>query len=543
VSGTHQPLLAIVPARGGSKGVPRKNMRLIARRPLIAYTLDAVAEAGVADRLVVSSDDRQILDWAARLGYEALPRDAALAGDEATISQVAAAVAGELGWDGIVGVFQPTSPLRSSASIRAAVERFAASDADSLASCVRERHLYWYDEAGDLASARPLFAERVNRQFARSPVLRETGAIQLVRAEALRSGGQMVTDRHLLFETDGHEALDIDTLDDLDVARRALERGTVVFRLTANRIVGSGHLYHCLQLAEELHDQRLRFLLRDCDPLARELIEARCHEARDETDLAADLRALAGPNRNVVVNDVLDTSEGDVLAERGEGYSVVNIEDLGPGARFADWVVNALYAADRSGAPDVSSGARWATLRDEFYELPPKEVRESPERILVTFGGTDPSGLGRRCARLLSAATDIPLRVVLGPGAEESDFPPDVDVTRTVDSMAAEMLAADLILTSAGRTVYEAAATGTPVAVLAQNAREATHAHLGYDNGVVFLGIGPLVDDDHIVGVVQRLLGDAALRGELSTRLRASIDTLGAARIAHRIRGMLEGTA
>jgi spore coat polysaccharide biosynthesis predicted glycosyltransferase SpsG len=103
------------------------------------------------------------------------------------------------------------------------------------------------------------------------------------------------------------------------------------------------------------------------------------------------------------------------------------------------------------------------------------------------------------------------------------------------------MMEADLVITSAGRTVYEAAATGTPVVVLAQNAREATHAHLGFDTGVVFLGIGPLVDDGHLVAVVQRLLSDFELRKELSERLRASIDTLGAARIAHQIRALMWG--
>jgi spore coat polysaccharide biosynthesis predicted glycosyltransferase SpsG len=107
--------------------------------------------------------------------------------------------------------------------------------------------------------------------------------------------------------------------------------------------------------------------------------------------------------------------------------------------------------------------------------------------------------------------------------------------------MASEMRAADLILTSAGRTVYEAAAVGTPVAVLAQAARDATHAHLTLESGVVFLGIGPLVDDAHVIGVVERLLADAELRGELSERLGRSIDVRGAGRIGARIRAMLRG--
>jgi len=189
----------------------------------------------------------------------------------------------------------------------------------------------------------------------------------------------------------------------------------------------------------------------------------------------------------------------------------------------------------------VSSGPEWATLRSEFFHLPEKEIRERPRRILITFGGTDPGHLAVRCARVLHDRVDAEIRVIVGAGAAEASFPPDVVVKHHVRSMAAEMLEADLVLTAAGRTVYEAAAVGTPVAVMAQGAREATHAHLSYTSGVVFLGIGPIVDDEHVVGVVTRLLDDHALRGELSSRLRGSVDPWGAARIGLRIRAMLKG--
>jgi spore coat polysaccharide biosynthesis predicted glycosyltransferase SpsG len=358
---------------------------------------------------------------------------------------------------------------------------------------------------------------------------------------ALRATRQIVTERHLLFETPPDESLDIDSKDDLVIARRRFEQGTVVFRLRANAKLGSGHIYHCVQLADELVDQRLVFLLRECDPFVEALMDENGYSWRRETDLATDLSELAGPGRNLVVNDVLDTTEREVLIQRSAGFRVVNIEDRGPGARLADWVVNALYPIDNGSAAHVSYGAEYATLRSEFFHLPPKRVRRIPSRVLVTFGGTDPGRLGARCANLLAGRIAEEVRVVIGPGASEDGFPDGVEVLRHVRSMAGEMMEADLIITSAGRTVYEAAAVGTPVAVLAQGARDATHSHLDYDSGVVFLGIGPLTDDRHIVEVVRRLLGDHALRIELSERLRGSIDTLGAARIAGRIRAMLRG--
>jgi CMP-N-acetylneuraminic acid synthetase/spore coat polysaccharide biosynthesis predicted glycosyltransferase SpsG len=536
-----RPLLGIVPARGRSSGVPRKNMRTLAGRPLIAHVLDAVAKADVAERLILSSDDTEILRWAELHGFEARQRPDELATAEATLSELAAHLADELEWIGDVGVFQPTSPFLRAETIQAALTRFREAEVDSLASCVRERHLMWFDEDGDLASARPLFGERVNRQFAEHPVLRETGGIQLVRADALRSGRQLVSDAHLLFEIGGDEGLDIDTNDDLIAARSRTSRGTVVFRLCANRTVGSGHLHHCLQIADELADHRLRFLLRDCDPFVGELLTAQGYEHREETDLATDLRELAGEGPSLVVNDVLDTTEAEILTQRAAGFKVVNVEDLGSGTRFADWVVNALYPVQDGAATHSAWGPAYATLRSEFLALPPKQIREQPERVLITFGGTDPSGLALRCARLLDGELGTSIRVIRGPGAPPQEFPPGTEVLDTGASMADELMAADLAVTSAGRTVYEAAAAGTPLVVLAANAREATHAHLGYEAGVVFLGLGSLVDDEQITETVKRLLGDPALRGELSTRLRTSIDGRGAARIGNRIRDLLAG--
>jgi CMP-N-acetylneuraminic acid synthetase/spore coat polysaccharide biosynthesis predicted glycosyltransferase SpsG len=535
------PVLAIVPARGGSKGVPRKNLRALAGVPMFLHSVRAARESGVVDRLVVSTDDEEIIRLSEQHGVEVLVRPGELARDESTIADVAAHHANVLDWAGPVMVLQPTSPLRSAESVRRAVQLFRQGDYDSVATVSRQRHLYWFDEVDDLSAARPLFEARVNRQYAKHRVLMETGAIQLVRREVLVRSASMVGPRHRLMELPDAESLDIDTSEDLEAARRHLEAGTVVFRLTANSVVGSGHLHHCLQLADELADQNVHFLLRDCDAFVADALTARGLDFSAEEDLEQDLGRLRGPNTNLVVNDVLDTDEADVFVQRRLGYRVVNVEDLGPGARYADWVINALYApSDRIGT-HVSSGPRWTALRPEFHHVPRVSVRERATRILLTFGGTDPSHLSARLSTALAEAVpaDVDVRLVLGAGAPEVHLPARVEVKRDISSMAKEMLAADVVITSAGRTVYEAAACGTPVVVVAQNAREATHAHLGLESGVVFLGIGPLVDAGHVVDVVTRLLDDAPLRRELSKRLQKSIDARGAERIAARIRLML----
>ena len=137
---------------------------------------------------------------------------------------------------------------------------------------------------------------------------------------------------------------------------------------------------------------------------------------------------------------------------------------------------------------------------------------------------------------------DADIRVIVGPGAADADFPEGVEVLRHVRSMAAEMLDADLILTSAGRTVYEAAAVGTPVAVLAQGARDATHSHLQLRQR---RGVPGHRSADrrpsHRRGGRAGCSGTRICARSSASGCARSIDGLGAARIADRMRAMLKG--
>jgi len=284
----------------------------------------------------------------------------------------------------------------------------------------------------------------------------------------------------------------------------------------------------------------VRFLLVDCDDFATRILDSRGYAWAKESNLADDVAKLRRDGATLIVNDVLDTTEEEILIQRAEGLIVVNIEDLGPGAALAHWVVNALYRPD-SRVPSAAVGAKYACLREEFVSLPAKATPDAVRTILLSFGGTDPNRLSERCAQIVAqAAPSINIHVLLGPGSDASDFPPSVSLIKGDVSVAAELMRSDLVVTSAGRTVYEAASTGTPGVVLAQNAREATHAHIGLESGVVFLGIAALVDDAHIAETVLRLSGNPVLRSELSSRLRGLIDNRGTQRIVSQIRNLIQ---
>lgn len=176
-------VLGLVPARGGSKGLPGKNTRPLHGRPLLAYAADAAKASGVVDRVILSTDSASIADVGRASGLEVpFLRPVALAADDTpmlpVIEHAVAHLAGE-GWQAdIVVLLQPTSPLRTPAHVRRSVELLRETNADSVVSVVElPRHLspdyVMRVEDGRLVPFLPEGARVTRRQDARMACVRD----------------------------------------------------------------------------------------------------------------------------------------------------------------------------------------------------------------------------------------------------------------------------------------------------------------------------------------------------------------------------------
>lgn len=125
--------LGIIPARGGSKGIPRKNIKDIAGKPLIAWTIEAAKASKKLDRFVVSTEDTEIAAISKRYGAEVIDRPIELATDEATTLSVLQHVLSKIEAEAVV-ILQPTSPIRDKGIIDMCIRRFEDKKADNLAT-------------------------------------------------------------------------------------------------------------------------------------------------------------------------------------------------------------------------------------------------------------------------------------------------------------------------------------------------------------------------------------------------------------------------
>lgn len=135
-------MVALIPARGGSKGIPRKNLAVVGGRSLLAWAVDAARESERVTRSVVSTDDAEIAAAARELGAQVLARPPELAADETPMGLVIAHTLEELPDTEVLVLLQPTSPLRRARHVDEAVDLLVSSGADSVVSVVEVPHRY-----------------------------------------------------------------------------------------------------------------------------------------------------------------------------------------------------------------------------------------------------------------------------------------------------------------------------------------------------------------------------------------------------------------
>jgi len=136
-------ILGVIPARGGSKGIPRKNLRKICNKPLIYWSIRAAKESKLLNNFVVSTEDCEIKAVAQRFGAKVMDRPAALARDFSTTLSVLQDIVRRMPEVDVIVLLQPTSPLRTGALIDSCVKKFFKTGTDTLATGFQSFEYEW----------------------------------------------------------------------------------------------------------------------------------------------------------------------------------------------------------------------------------------------------------------------------------------------------------------------------------------------------------------------------------------------------------------
>lgn len=539
-------IIAVIPARGGSKGIPRKNIRLMDGKPLIAYAIENAQKTGMIENVLVSTDDEEIADISRMYGAKVIERPEKLGGDSVTLDPViyhaVNAYEAENGAVDIVITMQPTSPLMTVQTLKNALNSYLNKEADTMISATNHPHLAWSEVDGKYV---PLYKERLNRQYLPKH-LTETGAFVISRREYVTEKsrfGQKVD----LYEMPEEEAVDIDDYADWTICEMRLKRKKIIIRAEGYPEIGLGHIYRAILLSNSLMEHNVIIVLSEKSQLGIQKVRERFlkyYVIKDETEFE---ELLKQEQPDILINDILNTSVQYMENTRTLAKRVVNFEDIGEGSHLADAVINALYEKGLPGE-NYFWGHKYYCLRDEFLITPPREFSTEVENVLIAFGGTDPGHYTEKVLDVIeSMPTDEKLeyQFVLGLGFDrEKEFNErvgksrhNISVIKDVKMMSKYMAKADIAISSQGRTMYELAAMKVPTIIMAQNERETTHEFGYLKNGFMNLGNGMELENETLREMLTVLIHTPQIRKQMRKSMAQMKLTDGIERVKNIILG------
>jgi CMP-N-acetylneuraminic acid synthetase/spore coat polysaccharide biosynthesis predicted glycosyltransferase SpsG len=541
--------IIIIPARGGSKGIPRKNLRPVGGFPLIYYSITAALGFSANARVVVSTDDDEIALFSTRFGAEVILRTAHLADDKTTLDPVIfdAVKQCEKKYNeqyGCIITVQPTSPLVNSSDIDGVYQEITQNGYDSVLTVVDDRHLCWTEKNG---KATPTYSARVNRQQLPKNY-KETGAVIACTGLQLKTGTRI--GRNVgVYEVPYERSFDIDNFADLYVCEAMLKRKKIVFTVVGYAEVGLGHAFRAVMLAHELVQYDLQFVCEAKSSLAIDYIRSHHYDVIISTNgiMAETVISL---NPDLVINDILDTSLEYMNKLSSNSLKIVNFEDMGSGYENADLVINALYPHQLP-QKNVLVGPKYFCLRDEFLYIGSHQRSESVKNVLITFGGVDEGDVTKKVLLEIAETCQqyqLSIEIIVGPGykyyqglKQILDGYVDLDCTliKHTKKMSEHMIKADIALTSGGRTVLELASLKVPTIVICQNERETTHTFASSENGIVNLGHRKYLAEQQIREIFIKIISDSELRAIMAAKVEKLDLTKGKERVISKIKSLL----
>ena len=518
-------LIAIIPARGGSKGILNKNMRLLGNYPLIYYSIRTATSAGIFDEIVVTSDSDEILHYAANYGVSTLKRTDELSRDNVTLDPVIydalskSEMSNNTLYD-VVVTMQPTSPLLSCETLLKAVNSFIKENVyDTYISAVNKPHLAWTYENSIYT---PAYKKRLNRQEL-PPYYIETGGFMICNRENITKTSRLGKSVSV-YPIPTSEAIDIDYMNDWLICEAELSRKRIVFRTDAYRTLGMGHLYRTVTLCNAMMEHDIVVVLKNDHALGVNMIQKmglKYHVVNDEDEFITYLGEIKA---DIAIIDCMNTTKGYIEKIKETVTKVVVFEDNGEGSKYADVVINPMIE-EKTLEQNRYCGARYFCLRDEFLLRVPKPFSPVVNSVFVSFGGSDPSDITTKTYKaacsLIEKYADLTFNFVIGLGFDENKkhelvpIPNKIDVIYDTPHISKYMSTADIAVISNGGTAFEICSLGIPGIVLSHNLREVKHKFTQIHNGFINLGLSSEIETHTICNTIEWLMNTPRIRDEM----------------------------
>jgi len=317
------------------------------------------------------------------------------------------------------------------------------------------------------------------------------------------------------------KSIEIESYQDWWVCEKILQRKKIVFNVIGNVEIGMGHIYHSLALAHEITNHEVIFVCDQKYQIAVEKIASMDYKVISSSDVLKEIISL---KPDLVINDILNTNKEYILKLKEHNIKVVNFEDLGEGAQFADLVFNELYDKPLRDGNHYLWGHKYIALRDEFIDAKRHTADEDIKGILLSFGGTDQNNLTLHTLKAIFPMlknSNIKIHILCGSGYifknELENYiaslqSRNIELYVEVANVSSIMEQTQIAISSNGRTVYEFADMNIPAIIISHHDRENTHSFATLEKGFINLGVFHKGIFDKIKDKLSKLIEDKEYR-------------------------------
>ena len=225
----------------------------------------------------------------------------------------------------------------------------------------------------------------------------------------------------------------------------------IYFHVFANKKIGLGHIYRVLSISSLFKGQTIKIFCKTHDLKLISDLTPKTISVIPYTDQKDFICKLKVDTPNLIINDILNTSANLIKRLKVIGCNVINFEDLGSGAPFADLVINELYDLPLNKLSNVLWGHRYYLIRDEFLNSKPNLFSKKVQNIVITFGGTDPNNFSKKVVDIIypfCKIHGIKITLVVGIG-----YQPIIDLKQKIKDLNTNEGTEIILIHHAGKNV------------------------------------------------------------------------------------------
>jgi spore coat polysaccharide biosynthesis predicted glycosyltransferase SpsG/CMP-N-acetylneuraminic acid synthetase len=474
----------LIMARSGNEYLARQNLRLVNDKPLLFYILQTCLKFKNTD-VYVTTDSEEISELSLMYGAKVIKRPKSLTKNSTSLEEIAFHALSNLSNKNLTFekciLLSPQFLLIKTSTL----EKFFRNLTNSIST------IYGY--INNFEKFKKI--NDPNKSFNKLHEL-DSHVVDIKKIVSFNCKNLLKNKKfnsnHYGLKLSKNETFSLLNYHDIGVLETIVKRKKILIRVDGNNEIGLGHIYNMLTILNHFRNDDLLIVMHSQKNMGSNKFKEHLYKLKFFSNQNQLSNIIKQYQPDIIFNDILDTSVKYMKFLKQFTNFIVNFEDLGSGNKHANLVFNPIYYSKKK-SNNIFYGSRYAAVRDEFRIWQNDIINKQVKKVLITFGGSDPTNKTQKIIEILrnNNLKNIEFTIILGIGyshkkslnklilkMRKNNF--KLKINEGSDFLAKFFRETDFAITSNGRTVFELAAMNVPIITIPVNNREKTHSFVKY---------------------------------------------------------------